>query len=73
MATCRQSILSLGYVILLLPHMKAGSDVLMQKNITKNKMTSELKKMEDEYHEIKERVSSMDIKRFETNLKKRVI
>ena len=36
MATMRQSIISLGYVLILLPRMKDGSEVLDQRNINQN-------------------------------------
>jgi hypothetical protein len=42
MATMRQSILSLGYVFILLPRMKDGAEVLNQRSIQLSKRKSEL-------------------------------
>lgn len=36
LATVRQSIISLGYVIILLPRMKDGSEVLMQRDLAQD-------------------------------------
>ena len=42
MATMRQSIISLGYVLILLPRMKDGSEVLNQRNIHQNQSKDQL-------------------------------
>lgn len=44
MATMRQSILALGYVFILLPRMKEGSEVLNQRNIHQNTKKDKLEK-----------------------------
>jgi hypothetical protein len=47
MATMRQSLISLGYVFILLPRMKDGSEVLNQRNIHQNKSKDELQEKVD--------------------------
>mmetsp|Transcript_21579 Transcript_21579/g.33227 ORF Transcript_21579/g.33227 Transcript_21579/m.33227 type:complete len:988 (-) Transcript_21579:2058-5021(-) len=48
MATMRQSFLSLGYVFILLPHVKNGGEVLDQRNIHQNKAKDQLEQEIDE-------------------------
>jgi len=42
MATMRQSVISLGYVFILLPRMEDGSEVLNQRNINQNSAQDKL-------------------------------
>jgi len=42
MAVMRQSFLSLGYVLILLPRMRDGAEVLMQRNIHQDKSKNEI-------------------------------
>jgi len=48
MATMRQSIISLGYVLILLPRMEDGSEVLDQRNINQNQTQNKLQEEVDE-------------------------
>mmetsp|Transcript_34734 Transcript_34734/g.53329 ORF Transcript_34734/g.53329 Transcript_34734/m.53329 type:complete len:261 (-) Transcript_34734:4378-5160(-) len=52
MATLRQSFLSLGYVLIVLPRMKDGSEVLIQRNIhqdqSKNELEVEIEELEEQ-------------------------
>ena len=54
-ATMRQSVLSLGYVLILLPFVKDGADVLKQRNIHQNecrdKLESQVESMQRELRE----------------------
>jgi len=56
MATMRQSIISLGYVFILLPRVKDGGEVLDQRNIHQSKAKDDL---EDEISNLKQEVDNM--------------
>jgi parvulin-like peptidyl-prolyl isomerase len=56
MACMRQSIISLGYVLILLPRMKDGSEVLDQRNMNQN---SAQNKLQEEIDEIASKLQEM--------------
>ena len=57
MATMRQSLISLGYVFILLPRMKDGSEVLDQRDIHQNKSKDNL---QDEVDQMQERLKEAE-------------
>jgi hypothetical protein len=50
MATMRQSIISLGYVLILIPRIKDGAEVLDQRDISQNMEKADLQEIIDKGH-----------------------